>query len=123
MAITKKWADAFAREWVEAWNAHDLTRVLAHYTDDFEMSSPFIVQFTGETSGTLSGKTRVAEYWRTALQKVPDLHFELQGVLVGATSIVIYYRTSFGRVVAEVFCSNQSGQVYRAAAHYQNAPA
>ena len=30
----------FAAEWIEAWNAHDLERILAHYADDFEMASP-----------------------------------------------------------------------------------
>ena len=55
--ITKDWAQKFAREWVEAWNAHDLERVLSHYTHDFEMSSPFIAEFAGELSGTLKGKT------------------------------------------------------------------
>src|SRR5207302_4356035 len=33
--IDLNWAEAFAREWVDAWNAHDLARILSHYTDDF----------------------------------------------------------------------------------------
>ena len=33
-----EFAKQFAREWVEAWNDHDLDRVLAHYAEDFEMS-------------------------------------------------------------------------------------
>jgi hypothetical protein len=45
--ISKDWADKFAREWVDSWNAHDLEKVLAHYTWDVEMSSPFIVALTG----------------------------------------------------------------------------
>jgi hypothetical protein len=44
--ITRGWALNFARERVEAWNAHDLDRVLSHYKDEFEMSSPFIAKFT-----------------------------------------------------------------------------
>ena len=35
--ITKDWAHKFAQEWVEAWNAHDIERVLSYYTDDFEI--------------------------------------------------------------------------------------
>jgi ketosteroid isomerase-like protein len=34
MTITKEWAESFAVEWIEAWNGHDLPRVLSHYTDD-----------------------------------------------------------------------------------------
>ena len=33
-------AQAFAEEWVAAWNAHDLERILAHYRDDFEIITP-----------------------------------------------------------------------------------
>ncbi|MFA5193578.1 MAG: nuclear transport factor 2 family protein [Verrucomicrobiia bacterium] len=118
MTITKQWAEPFARDWVEAWNAHDLERILSHYTDDFEMSSPFIAQFIGEASGLLAGKARVSAYWQAALQKVPNLHFDLQSVLVGSSSIVIYYRTSFGRRAAEVLYLDQAGLVHQAAAHY-----
>lgn len=118
MTITTKFANEFAHEWIEAWNAHDLPRVLKHYTEDFEMSSPFIVQFTGEASGKLKGRAEVEAYWRTALTRVPDLKFELLHVLAGATSLVIFYRTSFGRKAAETFFFNAQGLVERAAAHY-----
>jgi len=32
--------ETFAREWIAAWNAHDLERVLAHYSPDIQLSSP-----------------------------------------------------------------------------------
>ena len=40
--MEKSFAKRFAMEWVAAWNSHDLERILAHYEDDFEMSSPII---------------------------------------------------------------------------------
>ena len=40
--ITRGQAEKFARDWIESWNAHDLDRILAHYTAGFEMSSPYI---------------------------------------------------------------------------------
>src|SRR5580658_2065706 len=98
MAITQQWADTFARDWVDAWNTHDVSRILSHYTEDFEMSSPFIIQFTGDASGKLVGKNKVEVYWREALEKFPDLRFDLQGVFAGASSVVIHYRTSFGQL-------------------------
>lgn len=118
MAITSAFANDFARDWVEAWNTHDLTRVLAHYTDDFEMSSPFIAQFAGEANGTLKGKDKVTAYWRAAFDRFPTLKFELIQVLAGAFSVAIYYQTSFGRKAAEVFFFNEAGLVVKAAAHY-----
>jgi ketosteroid isomerase-like protein len=38
----------FASDWIAAWNSHDLDRILAHYEDDFEMTSPLIVALVGE---------------------------------------------------------------------------
>jgi ketosteroid isomerase-like protein len=54
--MEKEFAESFATEWIESWNAHDIDRVLSHYAEDFEMSSPVIIQVAGEPSGTLKGK-------------------------------------------------------------------
>ena len=37
--IDSTWAHEFAREWIAAWNSHDLELILSHYADDFEMAS------------------------------------------------------------------------------------
>ena|SRR5947207_1874800 len=111
-------AQHFATEWIAAWNARDLDRVLSHYANDFEMSSPFIVTLAGEASGTLLGKPAVAAYWRKALSSFPDLHFDLVSVLVGANSITLYYKGAHGRLAAEVFHFDTEQKVSRAFAHY-----
>jgi len=33
-------AQEFAREWIEAWNSHNIDRILDHYSEDFEMTTP-----------------------------------------------------------------------------------
>jgi hypothetical protein len=48
----QQFAAEFASEWIAAWNAHDLPRVLSLYTEDFEMTSPKIVQIAGELTVT-----------------------------------------------------------------------
>ena len=118
--LTKAQATHFAHEWIAAWNAHDLTRILAHYTDDFEMTSPFIARFTGEAGGTLRGKDAVGAYWKLALERIPDLHFELIEVLSSVTSVTIYYRAVLGKRGAEVLFFNEQGKVYKAIAHYDD---
>jgi hypothetical protein len=94
--LTREFAEGFAEEWIAAWNAHDLARVLSHYEDDFEMASPRIVDIAGEPSGVLIGKGRIGEYWAKALRLQPDLHFEQVGLFVGARSIAIHYRNQAG---------------------------
>jgi ketosteroid isomerase-like protein len=110
-------AERFAKEWVEAWNAHDLDRVLSHYEDDFEMSSPVIVSMVGEPSGTLRGKPAIRAYWAKALKLLPNLRFELLTALAGVNSVTVYYKGHRG-LVAEVFHFGASGKVSKAYAHY-----
>jgi ketosteroid isomerase-like protein len=115
--LTSELAQRFAAEWIASWNSHDLDRVLSHYTDDFTMASPYIIELMSEPSGVLNGKANVRAYWQRALNRMPSLHFELLQVLVGAQSITLYYRNQVGRLAAEVLWINQDGYV-SAAAHY-----
>lgn len=116
--LDRAFAERFAADWVAAWNAHDLDRILAHYADDFEMTSPVIVQIAGEPSGTLRGKQAVGVYWRKALQLIPDLQFELISLLVGVGSVTLYYKGARGRLAAEVFHFGPDRKVVKAFAHY-----
>ncbi len=115
--ITASFAHHFAQQWLAAWNDHDLDRILSHYADDFEMSSPVIVQVVGEPSGALKGKPAVRAYWAKALAMFPDLKFELLTTLVGVNSITLHYQGLRGPV-AEVFHFDEFGRVKVAAAHY-----
>lgn len=116
--IDKSFAEHFAADWIDSWNSHDLERILAHYDDDFEMSSPFIPQIAGEPSGTLRGKPAVGAYWDKALQLIPDLHFELITILLGVDSITLYYKGAQGSPVAEVFLFAPNQKVIKAFSHY-----
>jgi hypothetical protein len=115
--IDKIFANHFAADWIDSWNQHDLTRILSHYTDDFEMSSPAIIKVMGEASGILRGKEAVGAYWATALQLAPQLHFELIATLVGVNSITLCYSGVRG-LSTEVFHFDQARKVTLAYAHY-----
>lgn len=117
--ITQEYAHQFSREWINAWNAHDLDRVLSHYADDFEMSSPMIIKVAGEPSGRLRGAETVRAYWSKALQMLPDLHFDLIAVLTGVGSIALHYRASDGRLALEVFHFGPHRKIEKAFAHYE----
>ena len=116
--IDKAFAEQFAAEWIAAWNSHDLERVLAHYTDDFEMSSPLIRQIVSEPSGKLKGKPAVRAYWAKGLAAIPDLRLELTEILIGAESVTLIYKGHRG-LSAEVFVFDDAGKVKTAMAHYE----
>ena len=119
--IDPAWAHEFAQEWIAAWNSHDLERILSHYTDDFEMSSPLIIDRMGEPSGKLKGKEQVRPYWQKGLAALPPLQFELIDVYSGVDSIVIHYRSIGQKKVCEVLFFNTQGLATRGIAQYGDA--
>jgi len=116
--VNQDFAKHFSSDWIDAWNAHDLERILSHYSDSFEMSSPIIIQLAEEPSGRLQGKAAVGAYWAKALKLIPDLHFELIATLTGVDSVTIHYKGAKGRLAAEVFHFDSDGKVDKAFAHY-----
>ncbi len=92
---------ALGREWIVAWNSHDLERVLALYADDSEMTSDKIPALGFDASGTLRGKTNIRAYWSKALQLLPNLHFTLIDTYVSPDSIVVFYHNERGSKICE----------------------
>ena len=110
--------DGFAREWIEAWNAHDLERVLAHYAPDVELSSPVAAERIPSSGGHIRGEAELRAYWEPALAANPDLHFDLEAVLTAVDGCTILYRNQRGQLVAESLYWNDAGLVTRAAVAY-----
>ncbi len=108
----------FAEEWITAWNSHDLDKILDHYGDDCEITSPMIRTVLGVESGTLRGKRSIGKYWQAALQKVPDLKFELIDAAKSTGSIALFYRSVMNKRAMEVMFFDEAGKVVRAVAHY-----
>lgn len=115
--ISQAFADDFAREWVAAWNSHDIERILSHYSEDFEMTSPLIAQRGFSATGSLQGKEAVRAYWTPAVGPGSTLQFELIQALVSVDSIAIHYRSG-SRLCVEVVRFNDQGMVTAGAAHY-----
>lgn len=82
------------------------------------MTSPMIQRVLGIASGTLRGKKAVGEYWRAALQKVPDLHFTLIDVACGVDSVSIYYESVMKKKAIETLYFQKDGKVFRAHVTY-----
>ncbi len=108
----------FAEEWIDAWSSYELDLILSHYSDDFEMSSPRIVQVMNVPSGALKGKNKVRMYWEKSLSQSPNL-FELIEVLVGIESLIVYYHNvTRGKKTAEALVFDPDGLVVMSMAHY-----
>ncbi len=108
----------FAIDWIESWNSHDLDRIMSHYADDVEVTTPMIKMALGIESGTLQGKSSVRQYWQEAIKKVPDLHFELVESTVSIDSIAIYYKSVMNKMAIEVMLFDSNGKISKVIAHY-----
>ena len=62
----------------------------------------------------------IKKYWEDALEKIPDLHFELLDVAVGVESIVLYYKSVLSTHAMEVMHFNTEGKVNKVIAHYNH---
>ena len=106
--------EAFAKEWIQAWNQRDLEAVLSHYTEDVEFQSPLVIKLLGETSGTVRGKQNLREYFRKALAAFPgDIELELLGAYQGVNSLLVRFQVK-GRKAVEVMELDQEGKIRRA---------
>jgi hypothetical protein len=105
---------AFGWQWVQAWNAHDLDAILRHYDNDVEFTSPYVVALGFDASGTLHGIQTLRRYFAAALDRFPDLRFDLHGVLTGVDSLTIVYTSVQDQKAAEVMvlCDNLAVRVY-----------
>ena len=114
--LTPSHAEELARRWIEAWNSHDLERVLTLYDDDAEMVSPVIVRVGINAEGRLKGKDRLRAYWSTALQGHRDLKFKLLEAFASPDSVVVRYENERGKVMCEYLRLGSDGRIVQGSA-------
>ena len=80
----------------EAWNSHDLDRIMALYSEDVIFKSPRVRTVSGEESGVLKGKPSVRDYLRRIFERRPDLNCTVGYVFSGVDSVALEYRFAHG---------------------------
>lgn len=109
-------ARAFAEEWIAAWNAHDLDRIVSHYAPEIVFLSPQAERRVG--NGRVAGIQALRAYWGPALKAQTQLRFDLIDVLTGHECVTILYRNHRGQSVAETCEFDSSHKVVRSFACY-----
>jgi hypothetical protein len=116
--ITASEVKGFARQWVAAWNSHDLDAIMSHYDVDVVLISPVAAKILDRTSGTVEGNAALRNYFKRGLELYPNLHFELLGVMCGLASIVVLYKNQKGTMTAEFMEFGKNGKIIRVVANY-----
>ncbi len=65
-----------ARRWLDAFNAHDVERLVALYAEDATHVSPKIRVLHPQTGGKLVGRAALSRWWADAIARLPGLRYE-----------------------------------------------
>ena|SRR5947209_3269903 len=119
LPLQSKFARQFAQEWVDAWNSHDLERIMSHYDDDVALTSPVALNLLKNGDGVIRGKGALRDYFTRGLEAYPQLRFDLLDVLWGVETIVLCYANNVrGSKTAEVMRLSSDGKIRRVWANY-----
>jgi len=109
-------AKQFAQSWEQAWNAHDIDRIMPHYADDIVLISPIAAKLLGQAE--VKGAKAVRRYFLKGLDAYPDLRFTVLQVFAGEQSLVLYYVNQNGIKAGEFMQFDATGKVEKMVAHY-----
>ena len=80
---------SFADQWISDWNRKDVEAVLSHFSEDVVFTSPRAKAIFG--SPRIEGKSRLREYWSTAISRIQTLRFTLDYVISSGDRMAIVY--------------------------------
>src|SRR5688500_9444108 len=83
--------EAVARTWMDAFNAHDVERLISLYDERATHTSPKIRALHPETAGMLLGREALRRWWADAMTRLPGLRYELQTVTANGDRVFIEY--------------------------------
>ena len=119
LPLDAPFARQFAQQWVDAWNSHDIDRILQHYDEQVVLISPVALSLLNNGTGVVQGKPALHDYFLRGLDAFPNLRFDLLDVLWGVETIVVSYSNNVrDSKSAEVMQFNPNGKVCRVWANY-----
>jgi hypothetical protein len=114
-------AKAHAETWIEAWNSHDLDRIMSHYSDDVVFEAQTAVVRWGKPDGRLVGKGALREHFALGLKLAPQLHFALEEVFLAPGGYAILYQRENGNRVIDAVTLDRDGRNSKIVAYYKAA--
>lgn len=98
---------ALARAWLSAFNAHDVTALVALYDERAAHTSPKIRAQFPETGGKVVGKDALRAWWEGAIARAPGLRYEESAITASDERVLLEYvrhaASDAPMLVAEVF--------------------
>ena len=80
-----------AIKWFEAFNHHDLERLLSLYDEEAEHYSPKLKVRQPETNGLIQGKPALRAWWKDAFDRLPTLKYDVVKLTADGEQVFMEY--------------------------------
>ncbi|MEC4003180.1 nuclear transport factor 2 family protein [Flavobacterium sp. SUN052] len=82
---------SIAHAWFEAFNSHNLEKLLSLYDDEAEHFSPKLKIRHPETNGLVVGKEALKNWWQDAFDILPTLHYKVKTLTADSDRVFMEY--------------------------------
>jgi limonene-1,2-epoxide hydrolase len=82
---------SIAHSWFEAFNAHNLEKLLSLYDDEAQHFSPKLKVRNPETKGLITGKSALRSWWQDAFDRLPSLHYKVTSLTSSPERVFMEY--------------------------------
>jgi len=89
--MTNNELNRIAIEWFDAFNQHDLERLLALYDDNAEHYSPKLKIFQPHTMGLIKGKEALRAWWQDSFNRLPSLQYKVLHLIAHENRVFMEY--------------------------------
>jgi ketosteroid isomerase-like protein len=83
---------SIAHLWFEAFNAHNLEKLLSLYDEEAEHYSPKLKIHHPETKGLVVGKEALRAWWEEAFERLPTLHYKVTSLTANTDRVFMEYK-------------------------------
>ena len=82
---------SIAHLWFEAFNAHNLEKLLSLYDDEAQHYSPKLKIRHPETNGFISGKVALRAWWQNSFDSLPTLQYKVTSLTSNSDRVFMEY--------------------------------
>ena len=82
---------SIAHAWFEAFNSHNLEKLLSLYDDEAKHYSPKLKIRHPETNGLVIGKNALRSWWQDAFDRLPSLNYKVTSLTSNSDRVFMEY--------------------------------
>lgn len=84
-------------KWFEAFNEHNIEKLLSLYHEEAQHYSPKLKIRYAESNGVIEGHDALRDWWTDAFKRLPDLHYEIISLTVNKDFVQMVYKRTVSK--------------------------